>query len=136
MKQVANLILSEVFRLLPPDDTQIPISPKSLAALAQLISEGTINSSTAKKVMTALWEKDEDPRELVRREGLEQVSDEALLLPIIKEVISANPKSVEDWKNGKEKALMALMGQAMAKTKGKGNPVKLQSLLLELLAEE
>ncbi len=133
-KLLANLILSEVFRLLPPDSSQIPIAPAHLATVADLIGEGRINSGTGKKLILELWQKDQDPETLVSEQGLEQISDEVLLAEYIHEVLTVDQKSVKDYKSGKEKALQTLIGQMMAKTKGKGNPVKIQELLLKILS--
>jgi aspartyl-tRNA(Asn)/glutamyl-tRNA(Gln) amidotransferase subunit B len=135
-KILANLMLTEIFRLLPQDSTVIPIAPENLAGLAELIAQGTVNTGTAKRVLQEMWEKDEAPAAIVRREGLEQISDDGLLKTYAQEVVLNNAKSVADYKAGKEKAFQALVGQMMAKTKGKGNPAKIKELLLELLQQE
>lgn len=135
-KILANLMLTEIFRLLPQDSTVIPIAPENLAGLAELIAQGTVNTGTAKRVLQEMWEKDEAPAAIVRREGLEQISDDGLLKAYAQEVVLNNAKSVADYKAGKEKAFQALVGQMMAKTKGKGNPAKIKELLLELLQQE
>jgi len=134
-KLLANLILSEVYRLLPPESTEIPIAPVNLSKLAALLANGKINFSVSKKLIAQMWEHDRDPDELVREQGLEQVSDDSLLRSLAAEVVASNPKSVADYKNGKEKALQALIGQMMAKTRGKGNPVRISELLLEALSQ-
>ena len=133
VKLLANLILTEVFRKLQPESTEIPISPEHMAALCTLMGEGRVNSNTAKQVLAMLWENDTDPIALVQEKGLEQISDENKLTEIVNAVLEKNEKSVADYLKGKQKAIMALVGQCMAATKGKGNPVKLQSILLEEL---
>lgn len=133
-KLLANLILSEAFRLLPPDCNDIPISPRDMASLAGMLGCGDINSSTAKKVLGEMWQnKTGDPQSIVKARGLMQISDEAALSAVILEVLSQNPGSAGDFQKGKEKALNTLIGQAMARTGGKGNPVTIRRLLLKAL---
>lgn len=126
---LCNLLITEIFRLLPPESTAIPISPAHLAGLADLLEEGQVNSSAGKKVLSILWEQDQDPGEVVRAQGLSQLSDPEALLAAVREAISQNPKLAEGYKKGKDATAKALMGQAMALTQGKANPVKLQEIL-------
>jgi len=134
-KLLANLIITEVFRLLPPESADIPVSPEHMAALATLSGEGRINSSVAKLLLSEMWENDRDPALIVAERGLEQVSDEGELARLVDEVLAENPRSVVDFKKGKEKALQALVGRMMAKTRGKGNPQKIQALLRARLSD-
>lgn len=135
-KQAANLILSEVFRLLPPDCQTPPVAPTHLAALVTLTGDGKINSSTCKKVLAVLWEQDQDPERYVEQHGLLQQSDPEVLRPVVDEVLKANPKSVSDYRSGKTAAAKALMGQIMARTGGKANPLVVQQLLEQALTAE
>ncbi|MDF2822038.1 MAG: GatB [Clostridiales bacterium] len=132
-KILANLILSEIFRLLPQDSFDIPISPANLANLTNLIGDEIVNSSTAKKVIQEMWIKDQDPQGIVNEQGLEQINDETILEEYVTEVLNKNKKSVDDYLSGKGKALQAMIGQTMAITKGKGNPTKIQKILMERL---
>jgi len=77
-----------------------------------------------------MWESDFDPAEIVKAENLEQINDEAILLGFIREAIEANPRSVADYKRGKTIAAKSIVGQAMAKSKGKANPAKLNDLAI------
>jgi aspartyl-tRNA(Asn)/glutamyl-tRNA(Gln) amidotransferase subunit B len=126
---LCNLLITEIFRLLPLESVDIPISPMHLAKLADLLSEGQVNSSAGKKVLSLLWEKDRNPEDIVCEYGLYQLSDDDELLSAVKEAIAQNPKMLEGYKKGKTNMSKALMGQAMALTQGKANPVKLQELL-------
>jgi aspartyl-tRNA(Asn)/glutamyl-tRNA(Gln) amidotransferase subunit B len=126
---LCNLLITEIFRLLPQESTDIPISPAHLAGLAELLDDGQINSSAGKKVLTLLWERDRDPNDVVSEQGLYQLSDSEALLSAVREAIAQNPKMLEGYKKGKTNMSKALMGQAMAITQGKANPVKLQELL-------
>ncbi|MDD4716015.1 MAG: Asp-tRNA(Asn)/Glu-tRNA(Gln) amidotransferase subunit GatB [Oscillospiraceae bacterium] len=132
-KQIANLILSEVFRLLPPEDPKIPVSPEHLSKLCALTASGEINGSTGKKVLHELWRQDRDPEEIVREQGLQQISDESLLSRYVDQVMEENPKLVDQYRSGKEKVLQALIGQMMKKTRGQGNPRRISDLLLKSL---
>jgi len=134
-KLLANLIITEVFRLLPPEQADIPVSPEHMASLATLLGEGRINSSVGKRLILSMWESDRDPALIVAEQGLEQVSDEGELSRLADEVIAENPRSAEDYMKGREKALQALVGRMMAKTRGKGNPQKIQELLREKLTK-
>lgn len=126
---LCNLLITEIFRLLPPESTDIPISAAHLAKLSNLIEEGQINSSSGKKVLSLLWEKDQDPENIVREQGLYQLSDTGALQAAVKAAINQNPGMLEGYKKGKLTMAKALMGQAMALTQGKANPVLLQELL-------
>lgn len=129
----ASLIQTEVLRLLPPDETNIPVSSGNFAKLSQMAGEGKINSSTCKKVLGMLWEKDQDPLELVRREQLGQISDRDILREFAVQAVNEQPKLVSDYKKGKTAVIQAMVGQVMKKTSGKGNPVIIQELLTELM---
>ena len=132
-KLAANLVLSEVLRLLPADEAEIPVSPEHLGRLADLFGDGRVNSGTCRQVLSLLWENDQDPEALVAEKGLEQVSDPELLSKLADEVLLQQPKMVADYRKGKTAAFQGLMGQMMKKTKGRGNPVKIQEILLEKL---
>ena len=90
---------------------------------------GKINSSAGKKVLGAMWEEDEAPEQIVKRLGLEQISDEAVLKEHLAAALEANPNAVSDYRAGKASALQAVMGHVMKLTAGKADPVKLRSLL-------
>ena len=129
-KLLANLLISEVFRLRGQgEDASIRICAQHLAALSELIGMGKINSSAGKKVLGAMWEEDEAPEQIVKRLGLEQISDEAVLKEHLAAALEANPNAVSDYRAGKASALQAVMGHVMKLTAGKADPVKLRSLL-------
>nr|WP_243108428.1 Asp-tRNA(Asn)/Glu-tRNA(Gln) amidotransferase subunit GatB [Maliibacterium massiliense] len=131
---LANLMLSEVFRLLPQEDGAIPIAPAHLARVADLLEAGRINSATAKRVVGMLWAQDGDPEALIAARNLWQVSDEAALAPVVEAVLAANARSVSDFRAGKRQAIGALIGQAMKQTGGMADPAVLRALLERALA--
>ena len=106
-----------------------PISAERLAGLVKKITDGTLSSKLAKKVFEALWESDLSAEAIIERDGLQQINDTGAIEKMIDEVLAANPKSVEEFKAGKEKALNALVGQVMKASRGKANPAQVQDLM-------
>ena len=90
-----------------------------------------INGSVAKEVFEVMFEEDIDPEQYVEEKGLRTVNDEGALRKTIAEVIAANPRSVEDYRNGKEKAIGFLVGQTMKAMKGKADPGAVNQILRE-----
>ncbi|MBQ1992849.1 MAG: Asp-tRNA(Asn)/Glu-tRNA(Gln) amidotransferase subunit GatB [Lachnospiraceae bacterium] len=135
-KKVSNWIMGETLRLLKEksmDPEDICVSPSNLAKLIELVDSKTINSSVAKEVFETMFENDTDPEKYVEEKGLKTVNDEGALRKTIEEVIAANPQSVEDYHNGKDKAIGFLVGQTMKAMKGKADPVSVNKILKELL---
>ncbi len=80
-----------------------------------------------------MFAEDIDPESYVEEKGLKTVHDEGALRKTVEEVIAANPQSVEDYHNGKEKAIGFLVGQTMKAMKGKAEPGMVNKVLKELL---
>ena len=135
-KKVSNWLMVETLRLLKEkelDPEDIRFSPEHLARLIELTEKRTINSTVAKEVFEVMFAEDIDPEQYVTEKGLAMVSDEDALRRVIEEVIAANPQSVQDYHNGKEKAIGFLVGQTMKAMKGKADPASANRLLKELL---
>ncbi len=135
-KKVSNWIMGETLRLLKEkgmDAEDISFSPENLAKLIALVEQKVINSSVAKEVFEVLFAQDIDPEQYVADKGLNTVNDEGALRKTIEEIIAANPQSVEDYRNGKEKAIGFLVGQTMKAMKGKADPAMVNRILKELL---
>ena len=135
-KKVSNWLMGESMRLLKEknqDGNDLTISPKNLAALIELIDKKVINQTTAKEIFEVMFAEDIDPVKYVEEHGLKQESDEGALKAVLEEVIAANPQAVEDYHNGKEKALGALVGQTMKRMQGKADPGAINKLLREML---
>lgn len=135
-KKVSNWLMVETMRLLKENDMEpedIKFSPGNLAKLIELAEAGTINSSVAKEVFEEIFKNDIDPDQYVEEKGLKTVNDEGALRATIEQVIKDNPQSVEDYHNGKEKAIGFLVGQTMKAMKGKANPGMVNQILKELL---
>lgn len=131
---VSNWILTDVARRLNEIEKtfeEIEISPESLSKLLLLVKENKINNNTAKKVLRAMFEEGADPDHYVKEKGLIQITDDNALTEIVEKVLADNPKSIEDIKNGKDRALGFLVGQCMKASKGKGNPQKFNEMLRE-----
>ena len=135
-KKVSNWLMVETMRLLKEHDMEpeeIDFSPENLADLILLTEAGTINSSVAKEVFEKIFEENIDPKVYVEEHGLKTVNDEGALKAVLEKVIADNPQAVADYKNGKEKALGALVGQTMKAMKGKVNPGQVNQKLREML---
>ena len=135
-KKVSNWLMVETMRLLKEHEMEpedIRFSPEHLAALVNLADAGTINSTVAKEVFEQMFAEDIDPEKYVEKHGLKTVNDEGALRATIEQVIKDNPQSVEDYHNGKEKAIGFLVGQTMKAMKGKANPGMVNQILKELL---
>jgi aspartyl-tRNA(Asn)/glutamyl-tRNA(Gln) amidotransferase subunit B len=131
-KQASNWIMGELSAYLNAEQKElhdVALTPEGLAGMIKLISDGTISSKIAKKVFKELVEKGGSAEKIVKDQGLVQISDEGALLKVISEVLDANPQSIEDFKNGKEKAIGFLVGQIMRATKGQANPPLVNKLL-------
>lgn len=137
-KAVANLILSDISRILNDKDIepeQIPFTPEQLANVVLLIEKGIISSAIAKKVVEELFENPIDPESMIKEKGWIQISDESAIKEIVLKIIENNSQSVSDFKAGKDKALGFLVGQAMKETKGKANPQMLNKMFIEELSK-
>lgn len=112
------------------------ITPENFAEFITLIHKGEISSKIAKEVLKIMFETGADPSHIIEERGLVQLSDESEIEKIVKEVVSKNPKPVDDFKKGKTTALQFLVGQVMAATKGRASPEIANRLLKELLGKE
>ena len=138
-KLVANWMMGEVSRRMKAGTvTTIPIPAAQLAVLVSRIADSTISNNAARQVFDALWQDPQDSVDaVIDAKGLRQMRDAGELERVVAEVIAANPKSVEEFRAGKERAFNALVGQAMKATRGKGDPAQLNALLrARLVAKE
>lgn len=137
-KVISNWVMVEMLGLLNETGVsidEIKFKPKQLAVLFELMGNGTISGKIAKEVFREMFNTGEDPEAIVRKKGLVQITDESQLQRIIRDVIDQNPKSVQDYKNGKQKALGFLVGQVMKLTRGKANPQLTNKILRSFLDE-
>ncbi|WP_020162872.1 Asp-tRNA(Asn)/Glu-tRNA(Gln) amidotransferase subunit GatB [Methyloversatilis discipulorum] len=136
-KPLANWVMGELAARLNREERDIaqsPVSPAQLAGLVARIADNTISNSIAKKVFDAMWNGEgKDADAIIEAQGLKQVTDASAIEPIIDEVLAANPKSVEEYRAGKEKAFNALVGQVMKASRGKASPAQVNELLKKKL---
>ncbi|MDE6208710.1 MAG: Asp-tRNA(Asn)/Glu-tRNA(Gln) amidotransferase subunit GatB [Lachnospiraceae bacterium] len=136
-KKVSNYLMGETMKLLKAankEPDELSFSPENLAKLIMLAENGTINGSVAKDVFKKIFEEDIDPEKYVEENGLKMDNDEEGLKATIEEIVAKNPQSVEDYKNGKDKAIGFLVGQTMKATGGKANPGVINKILKEILS--
>ena len=136
-KLVANWLMGELSRRLNAQGLEIAASPVPAALLAAMIvriADGTVSNNGAKQIFDALWTAEgQDVDALIDAKGLKQVSDSGELDAILDAVLAANPKSVEEFRAGKDKAFNALVGQAMKASQGKANPALVNERLKKKL---
>ncbi len=137
-KEVSNWLMVEAMRLLKDHDQDVEdmvFSPGNLAKLIGLVDRGIVNRTVAKSVFEEIFARDVDPEAYVEEKGLKMVSDEGALRTAIEGVLEANPQSVADYRNGKEKAMGFLVGQTMRAMKGKADPAMVNKIVKELLTK-
>ncbi|NEW63282.1 Asp-tRNA(Asn)/Glu-tRNA(Gln) amidotransferase subunit GatB [Granulicatella sp. zg-ZJ] len=137
-KQASNWLMGDVSAYLNTAKLElstIQLTPQNLAGMIQLVEDGTISSKLGKTVFKLLAEKGGNAKEVVEQNGLVQLSDPSVLRPVIQSILDNNAQSIEDFKNGKDRAVGFLVGQIMKQTKGKANPTIVNTLLLEELGK-
>lgn len=135
-KKVSNWLMVETMRLMKEhqiDADGLSFSAKNLASLIKMTDDKKINGSVAKEVFEKIFTEDIEPEAYVKEHGLATVNDEGALRTACEEAVANNPKAVEDYRGGKEKALGALVGQVMKAMKGKADPASVNKMLRELL---
>jgi aspartyl-tRNA(Asn)/glutamyl-tRNA(Gln) amidotransferase subunit B len=131
-RAAANWVLGDLLRIIYEKDldlSEIPIKPAHLSSLIKLIEEGKLSTTAGKEVFEELFVSDKCPLQIMEDKGLSQISSGDELLKVIEAVLTANPKSVADFKSGKAQAAGFLMGQVMKASKGKANPKVAKELL-------
>lgn len=138
-KAVSNWMMGDFSRLLNQNNMEIAdskVTPQYLAEMLRLIEKGTISGKMAKTIFEEMFFTGKSPEEIIKEKGMQQISDQETLQKIIDEVVAGNPKVVEDYKNGKEKAFGFLVGQVMKATRGQANPALVNEILKERLMRE
>ena len=135
-KTASNYILGDLLRLLNANNMEpeyIKISPKNLVDLFKIIEEGKISYTAGKEVFKEMFESNRPVLEIIEEKGLSQISCSDEIEKLVDEVLNNNPKSIEDFKAGKIKAVGFLMGQVMKASKGKANPQVAKQMIEEKL---
>jgi len=137
-KLASNWVMTDVLRVVGEQKINIddfPIAPENLAKMIALIADGTISSKIAKEVFEEMLKSNEDPKAIVQKKGLIQLSDPAAIGKVIDEIIGANAAQVEKFKAGNEKVFGFFVGEVMKVTKGKANPKIVNDLLKQKLTQ-
>ena len=109
------------------------VNPEHLAHLVFLIESGKLTSRQAKDMLAKMFKRDEDPEDILKDESLYAISGTAELETIAQFILQENPAAIADYRKGKVASLQFLIGKAMARLKGKGNPEVLKEIFLKLL---
>ena len=136
---VANWLFTDLFAWTNLNGIQIStikISARQFTDLIRLVQKGTINQNTGKDVLKDMLESGTSAAAIVRKKGLEQVSDRTEIGVMIDEVLEAHPEEVFAYKNGKETVANWLFGQVMRNTKGKANPQVIKKVLHQKLKQK
>lgn len=135
-KLLVNWIMVDIASYLNKNNYSIAdlkLSPEHLSDLVKLISEGKISSKQAKDVFLDIVETDASPIDVANKLGIVQMSDENAIMDLVIEALNENPQAIEDFKNGKDRAVGFLVGQIMKKSRGKANPAMTSKLVIQEL---
>jgi aspartyl-tRNA(Asn)/glutamyl-tRNA(Gln) amidotransferase subunit B len=135
-KGAANWVMGDLLGALKAEGkeiTEAPIAPENLAELVGLISRGEISGKLAKEIFPKMLASGDSPRTIMDREGLRQINDSDALGKIVDEVLTANPKQVEQYRGGKTTVLGFLVGKVMQATRGQANPATVNEVLKQKL---
>ena len=131
---IANIVTNEVARELK-QTSELKFTAKQIAALVKMIDDEIISNKIAKQVFEEMVKSGEDPIQIVEAKGLIQISDPAVILPIIEDIIAKNPDNVQKFKAGNSKLLGFFVGQVLKSTGGKANPKVVNVLVAKKLKE-
>lgn len=134
-KAVCNWLLSDISAWLNKHEKTIDncdLKPQNLAKLVSLIDAGEVSNAQAKKLVDDLMA-GKDPQKSAEEKGLRQVSDTGAIEKMVTEVLDANPQAIEDFKNGKDRAVGFLVGQVMKKSRGQANPGMVNQMVRDAL---
>ncbi len=134
-KKACNWVVVELTAYLNKEYIKMkdnPCNPKYLAEMINMVENQEISGKQAKVVFEEIM-KGKDPKVVVEEKGMKQVSDSSALLEIVTQVLDANPQSIEDFKNGKDRAVGFLVGQVMKASKGQANPQMTNKMIQEEL---
>lgn len=135
-KAVSNWIMNDILRLLRERGTtagKLKLRPKHLASIIHMVDDKAITISTGKKLLEKVEDSGKAPEEIVKNEGLAQVSDDSALRAMAEAVIAENAEQAEIYRDGKTSVIGWFVGQIMRKSGGKANPQMVKQILEELL---
>lgn len=134
-REVASWVTGELFAIARSRGgfEHVSVSPQHLSDVVEMVTSGEINALTGKSVLLKASESGTPPREIVASEGLGQVSDTSVIDAVVREVVTNNPRAVDDYRSGKQAAIGFLIGQAMRQLRGQGNPDIVRQALIRAL---
>lgn len=135
-KIASNLLLGDISAYLNKTEksiTDTTLTKERMVELVNKISDNTLTSKNLKDILDKVLEEDKSISEIIKKSGIENITDDTALREIIKKIVSENSESVTDYKNGHDRAIKFLMGQVMKETKGSANPKLAMNILIEEL---
>ena len=135
-KIASNLLLGDISQYLNKTEKEIFDTTLTIPRFLELISlmeDNTLTSKNLKEIIDIVLESNKTIKEIMKDENIENITDDNAIREVIKQIISNNQESVEDYKNGHDRAIKYLMGQVMKETKGKANPKMAMDILIEEL---
>lgn len=136
IKLIWNFVTGDISSYLNKNNLSIndfKVSPNNLVKLLSLIEKNEISVAQGRKILEEMVKNNEDPVSLQEKLGLKQNSNQDELTSLCQEIISKNPQSVEDYKNGKDRAIGFIIGQVMKASKGKANPQMVSKIVLDII---
>jgi aspartyl-tRNA(Asn)/glutamyl-tRNA(Gln) amidotransferase subunit B len=135
-KTCANWIMGDVLRKLKETGgsiADVPVSPQLLSGLVARIADNTISGKIAKTVFEKMWQSGQSSDQIIKAEGLIQVTDTGAIEDLVDDVIAANPDQVAEYLGGKDKLISFFVGKVMQASQGKANPGMVNQLLKKKL---
>lgn len=134
-KRASSMILTQLLGFLNSAEKTMEQAPtkEHIVELLHAIDSGTISANAGKDVLAKMVETGKNASTIINEEGMQQISDDSAIEAMVKKAIEANPKAIEDYKNGNEKAIGAIVGFVMKESKGQANPGKVNAILQTLL---
>ena len=135
-KEAANWLLSDCLNILNKKQMtadQLTLDGKTLGKLIKLVIDGKVSRPNAKKILAEMFENEIDPEAYANEQGFIVSNDTGAIESVIRAVVMADERSVNDYKSGKEKALMALFGKCMKELKGNCDPQSLRQMLIDVI---
>ena len=137
-KKISNWLMNDVMRMINDqklDPLKMRLTPAYLAEILKLVDERTINITTGKSLLQTVQDTGKSPTELVKEQGLAQVSDDAQIREICVNIVKDNPKEAAAFRNGKESIIGWFVGQVMQESRGKADAKMAKEILTELLCK-
>ncbi len=137
-KMAANWITGNVLGYVYKHDINIQdlyLNPKRLSVILSSIDTGKISSKQAKELFFMVLEREEEPEDIMQKEGMQQISDDQAITSVVCEILNENDRQIQDYKNGKTNMFDYFVGQVMKKTRGQANPLKVKEVLTDELSK-